>query len=570
MKTLIRHGIVVAETSSSGTPQYLTANSDGIFIRTTNKPLIVTIAHSNKNYTEVIDSDVRGWSAASLNEIVGDKWLYMELNSSTAARSFGISTTAPYFGTVAPVNPVEGQTWYDTKVFRMKAYLSHTSSWVEVIRIFLGKLSATGIIEHIQLGSQIGSVGSFASGFIVNDGINKAITTGAGIFLTTEDLVFVAGGKSHALKVESNYNFGSAAESIPAFHAVTINDVGDITLATAADVNAKIVGVSTNSGVRGERIEYVLSGKLNNPMWNWNGVNQAIYVGVSGEVSTEQLVGSGSFSNKPPIGRTMDANTILLIPSIGIVQYTDGSSGEVDLTEILVRIAQLEQSVAEFLGSIATLSASVYQLSTDVAVLSDDVQEIKDKMIPEAPMDGLSYVRKTAGWVPETIPVTLPEAPSDGNKYVRYNGSWAIGNMIPEAPLDGNQYVRKDGAWMVLLIPEPPTPVPEYYDINLFAEAIETTGIFFEAIPMLGLSVGPDEFVDWTFGAVGSGVIEIRGGTDLTAPGSLLATVTFVSDAPTVANILTTTTLLKGATVRYTLTQGSISMLKSTTRFKQA
>lgn len=41
----------------------------------------------------------------------------------------------------------------------------------------------------------------------------------------------------------------------------------------------------------------------------------------------------------------------------------------------------------------------------------------------------------------------VPEAPIDGVEYVRKDGAWSANSGIPEAPIDGTSYSRKDGAW---------------------------------------------------------------------------------------------------------------------------
>jgi hypothetical protein len=41
----------------------------------------------------------------------------------------------------------------------------------------------------------------------------------------------------------------------------------------------------------------------------------------------------------------------------------------------------------------------------------------------------------------------VPEAPIDGVEYVRKNGAWSANSGIPEAPIDGTSYSRNNGAW---------------------------------------------------------------------------------------------------------------------------
>ena len=59
--------------------------------------------------------------------------------------------------------------------------------------------------------------------------------------------------------------------------------------------------------------------------------------------------------------------------------------------------------------------------------------------VPEAPTDGQTYGRKTAGWVPVTGGGGggIPEAPSDGSLYGRLNAAWAKGLPLAGGTLTG-------------------------------------------------------------------------------------------------------------------------------------
>ncbi|ADF42406.1 unknown structural protein [Synechococcus phage S-CBS2] len=81
--------------------------------------------------------------------------------------------------------------------------------------------------------------------------------------------------------------------------------------------------------------------------------------------------------------------------------------------------------------------------------------------IPEAPVNGQTYVRQDSAWVPRTI---IPEAPVDGQTYVRQDSTWVPKTIIPEAPVDGQAYVRQNSTWV------PTTTVPVDISNNALGE----------------------------------------------------------------------------------------------------
>lgn len=91
---------------------------------------------------------------------------------------------------------------------------------------------------------------------------------------------------------------------------------------------------------------------------------------------------------------------------------------------------------------------------------------------PEAPTDGTSYGRQNKNWAPIVIPPFLPDAPSNNKFYARRNAAWAnldsfattdsviayvAATSVPEAPVDGLPYMRKDKAWIVSQLDFPVT-----------------------------------------------------------------------------------------------------------------
>lgn len=67
---------------------------------------------------------------------------------------------------------------------------------------------------------------------------------------------------------------------------------------------------------------------------------------------------------------------------------------------------------------------------------------------PDAPSDGIPYVRQDGAWVNETLGVE--DAPGDGAAYVRQDGDWiAETKGLDDAPSDDDAYVRKNATWVV-------------------------------------------------------------------------------------------------------------------------
>ena len=68
---------------------------------------------------------------------------------------------------------------------------------------------------------------------------------------------------------------------------------------------------------------------------------------------------------------------------------------------------------------------------------------------PEAPVDGLEYARKNAGWSEVT---GFPEAPTDGKQYGRQSSTWTVIDTstdgVPEAPENNIIYGRKNADWV--------------------------------------------------------------------------------------------------------------------------
>ncbi len=327
MRINFRQGLVSSKVSSLGQPDYLTTNSQGVTVNGAETPLVFTICDGPKNYTISINASLVAWPVR-LFDGVSEAWLYVEVNRATAAISYGITTVQPTYGPVAPTAPVDGAMWFNTTKLENFVFNTAVSRWLPTLRVLAGHYTTTTLNE-VDFGTQIGLTGSsVTSGQIVSDGFGRAITDSSGRFFTTEDIVLIAGVESHAAKLESNVLVGSAAESIPAFHVVRFNAVGDVELADYDNVGDSVIGMSVVSGTIGNPINMVISGLVHNTAWNWPGPNRTLWVNQTGQLTmTDPYDLGGRTKRRVPVGRTVDKHTIIFDQGLGGVGEK-GPAGE--------------------------------------------------------------------------------------------------------------------------------------------------------------------------------------------------------------------------------------------------
>lgn len=356
MRINFRQGLVSSKVSSLGQPDYLTTNSQGVTVNGAETPLVFTICDGPKNYTISINASLVAWPVR-LFDGVSEAWLYVEVNRATAAISYGITTVQPTYGPVAPTAPVDGAMWFNTTKLENFVFNSAVGRWLPTLRVLAGHYTTTTLNE-VDFGTQIGLTGSsVTSGQIVSDGFGRAITDSSGRFFTTEDIVLIAGVESHAAKLESNVLVGSAAESIPAFHVVRFNAVGDVELADYDNVGDSVIGMSVVSGTIGNPINMVISGLVHNTAWNWPGPNRTLWVNQTGQLTmTDPYDLGGRSKRRVPVGRTVDKHTIIFDQGMGGVGEK-GDDGDVDgipiasnttlgVTRLSVAPANAEQPIA--------------------------------------------------------------------------------------------------------------------------------------------------------------------------------------------------------------------------------
>lgn len=317
MRINFRQGLVSSEIGDDGLPNYLTVNGSGITLRTTNRPIVFTLASGTKNYTVSFYTDVLAWPVG-LFDGLAEAWMYVEINQATSARRYGVTTVAPTYGPTAPTAPAENQMWFDTTKNVMKAYNTASTSWFTTLRVVAGHYTAT-TLTCSAAGSQVGiNSGSYISGSIVVDGFGIAIKDSSGNFLTTEDTLIIDGASTYAAKLESNVVVAPAAQTIAAFHVLRYTNNGQVVPANYEDVGSNVVGIATVDAVINEPVNLVLSGKVHNPLWNWPAANLTLWVGTNGElVAIDPFTVASYAKQHVPVARTINATTIIFDQGLG-------------------------------------------------------------------------------------------------------------------------------------------------------------------------------------------------------------------------------------------------------------
>lgn len=316
MRINFRQGLVSSEIGDNGQPNFLTSNSTGISLRTSNRPVVFSLANGAKDYTISFFTDVLAWPISLFTNLT-EAWLYVDINQASSARRYGVTTVAPTHGAIAPATPVEGQMWFDTTKNVMKVYNSTSFTWATAIRVIAGHFQTTSLTS-VQFGSQVGITQTVVSGSIMVDGFGVALKDSSGNFVTTEDVLMVDGASTYAAKLESNVTIAPAGQSIAAFHVVCLTTTGDVVPADYEDVGQNIIGLSTVDANANEPVNMVLSGKVHNPLWNWNSANITLWVGQNGElVAVDPFTQGNQPKQRVPVARTIDSTTIIFDQGLG-------------------------------------------------------------------------------------------------------------------------------------------------------------------------------------------------------------------------------------------------------------
>lgn len=257
-------------------PQFTQQHSRYInLVASTSSPLLVTIAAGTNDYLHAETADItNAWGPIPPT---GNSWLFLDINTRTAVRTFGITLISPIVGNTTPVSPTEDQHWFDTST--NKLYVWTSGSWVHKIRIILCR-SASGQLpisvsanSPIFSGTQIGDYTQTATGYILRDANNQPIRTKDGSFVTTEDALHTSASTSSEVKLASLIVEATSVVNIPAYSVVEFIDFGTIGPGNAfTTTSQKQFGIIETPATTGSTVRVVSEGTIRNSDWDWTTV----------------------------------------------------------------------------------------------------------------------------------------------------------------------------------------------------------------------------------------------------------------------------------------------------------
>lgn len=318
-------GIITYPTSGP-LQRFLTQTGGYISLSTADGRVDATFAHGTENYlhTESVTTQ-NAWGPIDSDT---DAWLYWDINTLTAQRTFGVTYVQPVYGSTAPISPVEDLHWFDTTNKLMRVYRSGV--WVTKIRLFACKYN-TGVFTPMGdgnsakpfAGTQVGiTAPGITTGRIVVDITGTPIRRNTGEMFTTEDEFFVNGSPVNTIRLEANVLNATAKESVAKFQVVKYTEFGKINLSTYNDIETTMIAMAMEDFNSGDSGTLCAQGVITNPAWNWSVVGSPLWVhgsipGLLVEYDPHVSDAATYKVGKAPVGRVISRTSIFFDQGLG-------------------------------------------------------------------------------------------------------------------------------------------------------------------------------------------------------------------------------------------------------------
>lgn len=314
---------IITHAVSGNQQAFLTYSGGYVTIHADNGHTDVAVAHGSANYllTESV-TIANAWGPIPTNV---DCWLYWDVNKRTAARTFGITTVEPVYGSIHPP-ALQDQHWFNTSTRTMFAYVS--GAYREVIRVFAAKVNngtftsvGIGIGSHTYAGTQVGmSTTSSRVGRIFVDDTSAPLRKTSGQFVTTEQDLFVTGSPTSLVRLEADVIAGTAQyENLHAYQVVKFADFGMIIHATYDDIQNTTLLMILEDVTRYDTGILCAQGQVTNPSWNWTTVGAPLWIDDTGALTEANAHAASPLThpvNKDPIARVLTQTSILFAPRL--------------------------------------------------------------------------------------------------------------------------------------------------------------------------------------------------------------------------------------------------------------
>lgn len=317
MRIPFRQGLVSFQ-KISGTPVFLqqsSTNSQYASHVVEPTPTVVAFAHGASDYLQVFDTTVDlAWGPIQPGITT---YLFWDIDRYSGQVSYGTTTHEPIVSTLEPINPPNGQHWFDLNTTTMKFWKQNTGAWVETIRVFAGHVlnGNLGAIYAKNEGTQALLAQEVNAGFLMRDTLLQPLRKSSGEFLTDEDHAHVMAtvGTSGVLVQPVNRVIPvRAGEAIPRMSLVYFSAADTVRLASSnpALVPARIpVGIVCDDLATGDVGTLSTFGEISYDQWDWSAhIGHALYTDSAGQLTVARPGGLMAYR----VGFVKNAQTILL------------------------------------------------------------------------------------------------------------------------------------------------------------------------------------------------------------------------------------------------------------------
>jgi hypothetical protein len=321
-----RQGIIQYN-SINNIQQFLSITNNNISLNVGQTPVIVTAAQRDADY-EIIEpvSISNAWTLIDTNV---ECWLYWDINTLDAVRTFGITYITPSFGSFPPINPVNDQHWFNTNDCTMNVYSSETNQWSLRIRVFAAQYNngtfisvSEGSTTQVFEGTQVGLNTSGTNiGPIIFDNNGNPVQRANGTFFTTVTSFFTTSTNIISTHLDTTNLRVQATENISIGSIVVLLGGHQVRLATYADIGKQILAIA-NEVILQQNIGVVtLRGTISCSSWEWGtqSTGNELWIDTVGNLTTANIGISSAIDYmyvQPPVGRVIGNSTILFDPPL--------------------------------------------------------------------------------------------------------------------------------------------------------------------------------------------------------------------------------------------------------------
>jgi len=355
---------IILHPVSNGIQQFLSYDAGYINLETYDGRTDIVFTQGTENYLFTEASSIQHAWGPIANGV--EAWLYWDIDTQSAVRTFGVTYLLPLFSTLEPAK-AEDQHWFDLTNKRMMVCKS--GHWVNVIRVFACKAQgavftpANGSLPGMPFaGSQVGLSHltiPITAGRILVDDSGMPIRRADGVVFTTEVDIFVNGSPANTIRLEANILHGTAKENIAKYQVVKFTEFGRINAARYDDTQETLIAMLMEDLNQEETGTLCVQGTITNPEWNWTTVGATLWIhGSQGGLLTEvdpHVEDALTYKiGKTPVARVISPTSIFFDQGLGGKgDKGEDGSGDIPLaTEIRFGISKLSLAASNVLNPI--------------------------------------------------------------------------------------------------------------------------------------------------------------------------------------------------------------------------